>query len=143
MEAIAVCFLFSFVNPAHERRARELIARDLPQIVVSLSSEVDPAFREYERTVVTAFDAYVKPVLGHYLERLEARLRAAGVGAPLQLMQSRGGVAASASRGSGRCGCSSRAPPPASSAGAPRAREPAKRRSDHRRYRRHQLAISR
>ncbi len=62
---------------------------------MSLSSEVDPGFREYERTVVTAFDAYIKPVVGRYLERLETRLREAGISVPLQLMQSRGGIAAS------------------------------------------------
>ncbi|HEX5328155.1 MAG TPA: hydantoinase/oxoprolinase family protein [Acetobacteraceae bacterium] len=95
VEAIAVCYLFSFLNPAHEIRTRELIVQDFPQIAVSLSSEVDPNFREYERTVVTAFDAYIKPVIGRYLERLETRLRQEGVQAPLQLMQSRGGVAAS------------------------------------------------
>ncbi|MGH7154602.1 MAG: hydantoinase/oxoprolinase family protein, partial [Acetobacteraceae bacterium] len=93
VQAIAVCFLFSFLYPVHEQRARELILRRYPEIHVSLSSEVDPAFREYERTVVTAFDAYMKPVVGRYVERLEAGLHAAGVRAPLQIMQSRGGLA--------------------------------------------------
>ncbi|MHC4109252.1 MAG: hydantoinase/oxoprolinase family protein [Planctomycetota bacterium] len=64
--------------------------------MVSLSCEVDPAFREYERTVVTAFDAYIKPVIGRYLEHLETGLSETGIGAPLQVMQSRGGVSASA-----------------------------------------------
>ena len=63
--------------------------------MVSLSCEVDPAFREYERTCVTAFDAYVKPVVGRYLEAMERDLAGAGVGAPLQIMQSRGGVCSS------------------------------------------------
>src|ERR1051325_8539755 len=63
VEAIAVSYLFSFLNPAHERRTREIIAERHPQIMVSLSSDVDPAFREYERTCVTAFDAYIKPVV--------------------------------------------------------------------------------
>ena len=62
---------------------------------MSLSHEVDPAFREYERTVVTAFDAYVKPVIGRYLSRLEQGLAKSGVSAPLQVMQSRGGLMAS------------------------------------------------
>lgn len=96
VESIAVCYLFSFLNPKHEILTRELIEREFPMLTVSLSSEVDPFFREYERTVVTAFDAYIKPVIGGYLERLEARLKSAGVVAPLQLMQSRGGVAAGA-----------------------------------------------
>ena len=71
VQAIAVCYLFSFLHPAHEQRTRELIEADHPGIAVSLSSEVDPTFREYERTVVTAFDAYMKPIVGRYLERLE------------------------------------------------------------------------
>jgi N-methylhydantoinase A len=93
VQAIAVCYLFSFLRPEHEQRTRELIEAAHPGIAVSLSSEVDPTFREYERTVVTAFDAYMKPIVGRYLERLEEGLHAAGVSAPLQIMQSRGGLA--------------------------------------------------
>lgn len=93
VEAVAICFLFSFKNPAHERRAAELIAARYPRLTVSLSHQVDPAFREYERTVVTAFDAYVKPKVENYLTRLEKGLAEAGVAAPLQVMQSRGGLA--------------------------------------------------
>ena len=74
VEAIAVCYLFSFVNPAHELRTREIINALHPELMVSLSCEVDPAFREYERTCVTAFDAYVKPVVGRYLESMERDL---------------------------------------------------------------------
>jgi len=92
--AIAIVFLFSFINPAHERRAREIIAAAHPGIALSLSSEVDPAFREYERTAVTAFDAYLKPVVGDYIARMDRDLRAAGIPAPLQIMQSRGGISA-------------------------------------------------
>ncbi|MFT5172757.1 MAG: N-methylhydantoinase A, partial [Gammaproteobacteria bacterium] len=93
-EAIAICFLFSFLNPAHEQRARDIIQARHPGLSLSLSSEVDPAFREYERTVVTVFDAYTKPVLAHYLARMAAQLKDGGVNAPLQVMQSRGGVSA-------------------------------------------------
>ena len=93
-EAIAVCFLFSFLNPVHEERARAIIMARHPGLSLSLSSEVDPAFREYERTVVTAFDAYTKPVLSHYLTRMAGQLEDGGVSAPLQVMQSRGGVSA-------------------------------------------------
>jgi N-methylhydantoinase A len=64
-------------------------------VSVSLSSEVDPAFREYERTVVTAFDAYVKPVVDRYLANLDEGLGRARVPAPLQIMQSRGGISGS------------------------------------------------
>ena len=93
VEAIAVCFLFSFLEPKHEIRARELISKRYPALAISLSSDVDPAFREYERTVATAFDAYIKPIVDGYLDRLEDNLRIAGVPAPLQVMQSRGGAA--------------------------------------------------
>jgi len=93
VEAIAICFLFSFIEPYHEVRARDLIATRYPHVAISLSSDVDPSFREYERTVATAFDAYIKPVVDGYLDRLEDNLRAAGIPAPLQVMQSRGGAA--------------------------------------------------
>ncbi|MBV8754109.1 MAG: hydantoinase/oxoprolinase family protein [Hyphomicrobiales bacterium] len=95
-QAIAIVFLFSFLNDAHEHRARELITARHPDVFVSLSCEVDPAFREYERTVVTTFDAYVKPVVDRYLENLAAGLTAAAVPAPLQIMQSRGGISGTA-----------------------------------------------
>jgi N-methylhydantoinase A/oxoprolinase/acetone carboxylase beta subunit len=94
VQAVAVCLLFSFVNPAHERRVAQAVAEAMPGIPVSLSSEVDPVFREYERTVATAFDAYIKPVVDHYLSRMAQVLTTAGVPAPLQVMQSRGGLAA-------------------------------------------------
>jgi N-methylhydantoinase A/oxoprolinase/acetone carboxylase beta subunit len=92
VEAVAVCFLFSFLNPSHEERAREIILEEAPGMTVSLSSEVDPAFREYERTCVTAFDAYVKPIVRDYLTALQDQLTRAGVPVPLQVMQSRGGL---------------------------------------------------
>jgi N-methylhydantoinase A/oxoprolinase/acetone carboxylase beta subunit len=94
VEAVAVCFLFSFLNPIHELRTREILESRYPDLTVSLSCEVDPAFREYERTVVTAFDAYIKPVLSHYLHRMSRQLTRGGVDAPLQIMQSRGGISA-------------------------------------------------
>ena len=93
-ESIAICFLFSFLNPTHEQRAREIIEKSFPDIDISLSCEVDPMFREYERCVVTAFDAYTKPVLAGYLARLTEVLTGLGVPAPLQIMQSRGGLSA-------------------------------------------------
>ena len=93
VQAIAIVFLFSFLNPAHERRAAEIVREAHPEMLVSISSEVDPAFREYERTCITAFDAYLKPVVERYLEAMARDLEARGVRAPLQIMQSRGGVA--------------------------------------------------
>jgi N-methylhydantoinase A len=95
VEALAIVFLFSFLNPAHERRAAEIVLEAHPKLMISLSSEVDPAFREYERTCITAFDAYLKPVIERYLGAMERDLENRGVAAPLQIMQSRGGVASS------------------------------------------------
>lgn len=90
--SIAVCFLHAYLNPRHEQKAAEILRKAYPQLYVSISSEVDPAFREYERTVVTAFDAYIKPVVDRYLDNLEDGLKRAGLRVPLQVMQSRGGV---------------------------------------------------
>ena len=92
-EAFAVCYLFSYLNDRHEQRTREIIREIAPEASVSLSSDVNPLFREYERTVVTAFDAYVKPVLNAYLSILGRELREAGIHTRLQVMQSRGGIA--------------------------------------------------
>ncbi|HYE91012.1 MAG TPA: hydantoinase/oxoprolinase family protein, partial [Terriglobales bacterium] len=96
VSAIAVCYLFSFVNPAHERRTRDIVAELAPEMSVSLSSEVDPTFREYERLCVTAFDAYLGPVVKRYLAGLADTLRGLGVpGVPL-IMRSRGGIVSAA-----------------------------------------------
>jgi N-methylhydantoinase A len=96
VSAIAVCYLFSFVNPDHERRTRDIVARLAPEMSVSLSSEVDPTFREYERLCVTAFDAYLGPVVKRYLAGLADTLRGLGVpGVPL-IMRSRGGIVSAA-----------------------------------------------
>jgi N-methylhydantoinase A len=91
-EAFAVCLLFSFRNGAHERRIRDLIHEFDSSLSVSISSEIDPMFREYERTVVTAFDAYIRPVIHRYVTELSRELEQIGIRAPLQIMQSRGGV---------------------------------------------------
>ena len=92
VESIAVCLLFSFVNPAHERRVRELIEEEYPGVRVSLSHEVMPTAPEFERTSTTLVDAYVGPRLEGYLRRLEGALREAGYGADLLIMQSNGGI---------------------------------------------------
>jgi N-methylhydantoinase A/oxoprolinase/acetone carboxylase beta subunit len=96
VQALAVCYLFSFVNPAHERRTREICREVAPELSVSLSSDVDPTFREYERLCVTAFDAYLGPVVQHYLAGLAEALRALGVRAVPQIMRSRGGIVSAA-----------------------------------------------
>ena len=92
IEALVICFLHSYVNPGHERLAKELVQNEWPDLAISTSSEIDPHFRECERLIVTAFDAYVRPPVTSYLLELESALRAAGWVAPLQVMQSRGGV---------------------------------------------------
>jgi N-methylhydantoinase A/oxoprolinase/acetone carboxylase beta subunit len=96
VQAVAVCYLFSFVNPAHERRTREIIAALAPELSVSLSSDVDPTFREYERLCVTAFDAYLGPVVKRYLAGLAATLRELGVPSVPLIMRSRGGIVSAA-----------------------------------------------
>ncbi|MBI3911776.1 MAG: hydantoinase/oxoprolinase family protein [Armatimonadetes bacterium] len=90
-ESLAVCFLFSFANPAHEHRAGE--RAEALGFHVSLSSEILPEYREYERASTTAANAYVAPVVARYLERLETALAARGLpGERLRIMQSNGGV---------------------------------------------------
>src|SRR3954469_1859454 len=92
VEAIAVCFLHSYANPAHERRLGEIIAARAPGIPVSLSVDVLPEMKECERTSTTVINAYIGPVLGRYLASLSRDLAGAGLTAPLLLMQSSGGL---------------------------------------------------
>ena len=91
VDAVAVCLLFAFLHPEHERRVGEAVCEALGDLHVSLSSEVLPEFREYERFSTTVADAYLGPKLAAYLERLAASAEEAGVPAPL-VMQSSGGV---------------------------------------------------
>ncbi|NOT55112.1 MAG: hydantoinase/oxoprolinase family protein [Deltaproteobacteria bacterium] len=92
VEAIAVCYLFAFLNPVHELRTREIIRETLPDVYVALSSEVLPQVREFERLSTTLVDAYVTPRLRRYLQRLETDLRARGFRGELFIMQGNGGV---------------------------------------------------
>jgi N-methylhydantoinase A len=93
VESIAVCFLFSFVNPAHERRAGELIREEFPDVGhVSLSHEVLPRAPEFERTSTTLVNAYIAPKISAYVERLVEKLHRAGFDGQVILMQSSGGV---------------------------------------------------
>jgi N-methylhydantoinase A len=92
VESLAVVLLFSFVDPVHERRVREIAAEELPGVMVSLSHEVMASAPEFERTSTTLVNAYVGPRIERYLSRLDARLRAAGFGGELLIMQSNGGV---------------------------------------------------
>lgn len=90
--SIGVCYLHAYANAAHEIRTREIILREYPEALVSLSSEVLPTFREYERSMATALNAYVMPPISTYVSRLEGRLSGRGLAAPLLLMKSSGGV---------------------------------------------------
>ncbi len=91
VEAVAVCLLFAFMHPEHERRVGEALREALPDLHVSLSSEVLPEFREYERFSTTAADAYLSPKLAAYFSNLAGKAGEAGVPGPL-IMQSSGGV---------------------------------------------------
>lgn len=92
VEAVAVGFLHAFVDPRHERRVREILHEAWPGLPVSLSSEVSPEMREYERFSTTVANAYVQPLMDRYLARLEQGLRAMGVRAPVLMMLSSGGL---------------------------------------------------
>ena len=92
IEAVAVSYLWSFLNPAHERRTGQLIQEALPEVYVSLSSEVLPQIRVYERHSTTALNATVGPPLARYLSQLENQLDASGFVGVLLIMQSNGGV---------------------------------------------------
>jgi N-methylhydantoinase A len=92
VEAVAVGFLHSFTNPDHERRVGEAIARRLAKIAVTLSCEVSPEMREYERFSTACANAYLQPLIGHYIAKLEHELVRAGFHCPLLLMTSGGGI---------------------------------------------------
>ena len=96
VEVVAVCFLHSYANPAHERLVADYCARHHPELAVCLSSEVLPQYREYERVSSTVLNAAVMPILDRYLAKMEGRLREAGFRAPLHVMQGMGGVMGSA-----------------------------------------------
>src|SRR5690606_14841876 len=78
VEAIAVCFLFAFRDPSHERRAAAIIREAYPQMKVSISSDITREHREYERTSTTVIDAYIRPIFERYVDRLEEDLRSKG-----------------------------------------------------------------
>jgi len=92
VEAVAVCFLHSYINPHHEKRAGDILREVFPDAIVSLSSEVAPEFREYLRASTTVINACIRPIVAHYLQRIETQLREKGIAAELLVMQSSGGV---------------------------------------------------
>jgi N-methylhydantoinase A len=92
VEAVAVGFLHSFTNPEHERSVGDAVARALPDVAVTLSCEVSPEMREYERFSTACANAYIQPLIGRYLAKLARELARAGFGCPLLLMTSGGGI---------------------------------------------------
>ncbi|MDR2858180.1 MAG: hydantoinase/oxoprolinase family protein [Novosphingobium sp.] len=92
VESVAISFLFSFVNPAHEKRAREIVTQEMQNAHISVSHEVLPRAPEYDRTSTTVVNAYVGPRVTSYLERLVSRLKEAGYRNQLMVMQASGGV---------------------------------------------------
>jgi N-methylhydantoinase A len=94
--SVAVCFLYAHVNDAHERRAAEILRDEVPDLAVSLSSEVLPQVREFERTATTVLNAYLKPVCTPYLDELTERIAAWNPSVRTWIMQSNGGVTSTA-----------------------------------------------
>ncbi|HEY0338914.1 MAG TPA: hydantoinase/oxoprolinase family protein, partial [Burkholderiales bacterium] len=92
VKSLAIVFLHAYANPQHEVRARELIARAFPQLPVSLSSDVSPQIREFERTSTTVVNAYIRPLAESYLDQLAAEIAKLGIKAPLFMMLSNGGL---------------------------------------------------
>ncbi|MCC6534243.1 MAG: hydantoinase/oxoprolinase family protein [Burkholderiales bacterium] len=92
VESVAIVFLHSYANPAHERLARAALAREFPALHVSISSDISAQIREYERTSTTVCNAYIKPLAERYLDRLSHKLEQIGIGAPLFMMLSNGGL---------------------------------------------------
>jgi N-methylhydantoinase A len=91
VEAIGICFLWSFKNPAHERRVKEMVRGLAPKLFVSCSVDIAPKWGEYERTTATALNAYIGPVMAKYLGNLDAQLKKSGYAQPLQITQCGGG----------------------------------------------------
>jgi N-methylhydantoinase A len=99
VESVGICFLHAFTNPAHERAVGEYLAKKLPGVAISLSSDVLPQIKEFERSSTTVVNAYVKPLTQTYLGRLEAGVRKTGFSAPLQIMLSNGGIGSATTAG--------------------------------------------
>jgi len=93
VESVAICLLHAYRNPAHERAVEERVRDRLPDIDVSISSDVSPTIREYPRTCTTTIDAYVKPSVSSYLSELGTTMRDRGLETPINIMKSDGGVA--------------------------------------------------
>ena len=92
VKAVAICFLYGFLNPVHEQRALELVREMMPDAFVSASHEIAPEFREYERLSTTVVNAYLGPIMRRYIQRLQSRFDELGLRVAPQLTQSNGGV---------------------------------------------------
>ena len=92
VEAVAICFLHAYTNPAHEMAALEIVKESLPGVAISASHQVAPGMREYPRASTTIANAYVQPITERYLRRVEAGLHSSGIDAPLNIMLSSGGT---------------------------------------------------
>jgi N-methylhydantoinase A len=93
VSAVAICFLFAYINPEHERRAKAIVEKLCPGVFVTCSHEVSPQFREFERFTTTAMNAFIGPLVRDYVERLGGELAKAGFRGEVHIMQSNGGVA--------------------------------------------------
>lgn len=93
VQSVAICFLFSYLNPAHENRAAAIVREEFPEAFVTTSAAISPQFREFERFTTAALNAYIGPKVQSYVGRLTGRLKEAGLKADLHIMSSNGGVA--------------------------------------------------
>lgn len=93
VETVAIVFLHAYANPENERKVREVLTQELPEAAIVASHEVDPTYREYERTSTTVVNSLLVPVVSRYVEKLARRLTEQGIRAPLHIMQSSGGLA--------------------------------------------------
>lgn len=91
--SVAICFLFSYLNPTHEGRAAAIVRAAMPGVFVTTSAQVSPQFREFERFTTAALAAFIGPKVGSYVAHLETALKALGMAAQLRIMASNGGVA--------------------------------------------------
>ncbi|MEP5194614.1 MAG: hydantoinase/oxoprolinase family protein [Roseobacter sp.] len=92
VEAVAICFLFSYLNPVHENRAKAIVAAEMPDAFVTTSSDISPQFREFERFTTAALATFVGPKVGSYVKNLEAALADQKISGDLRIMASNGGV---------------------------------------------------
>ena len=93
IESISICTLFSYVNPIHEIKIRDLIKKNFPHISTTLSSRISPEMGEYKRTCTTVAESFIKPIIGRYVPEFDRSVRAVGINCPLCMMRGDGGLA--------------------------------------------------